>query len=135
MRVAAGSVRTACALLVLLAAGSGYLRATETLSLEANETLFCVMAAINAAGYDEGANLPDNSPLRKQLRDYLASQKIEVLPELKQYYRRHMQKNGLQDLSQFTSFAFAVTGPPDFGGRDGTWKSPPTLLRWTVSSP
>ena len=30
------------------------------------------MAAINAAGYDEGIDLPDNNPARKQLRDYLA---------------------------------------------------------------
>ena len=50
--------------------------AAETLQLDSNETLFCVMAAINAAGYDEGLNLPDNNPLRKQVRDYLATRQI-----------------------------------------------------------
>jgi len=113
---------------VLLAAGAGHLRAAETLSLESNETLFCVMAAVNAAGYDEGISLPDNSPLRKQLRDYLASRNIAVLPELKQYYRRHMQQNGLQDLSQFTSFAFSVTGPPDFAWKGRDVEVPPDAL-------
>ena len=52
------------------------------LELNSSETLFCVMAAINAAGYDEGIDLPDNNPARKQLRDYLAGQKIAVLPDL-----------------------------------------------------
>ena len=86
----------------------------ETLQLESNETLFCVMAAVNAAGYAEGVNLPDNNPLRKQIRDHLASMNIAVLPELKQYYRKHMQRTGTQDLSQYISWAFAVNGAPDF---------------------
>jgi tetratricopeptide (TPR) repeat protein len=121
--------QTALALvLILLFGAAGRARAAEALALESDETLFCVMAAINAAGYDEGLNLPDNSPLRKQLRDYLASQHIAVLPELKQYYRRHMQKNGLQDLSQFTSFAFSVTGPPDFGWKSRDVDIPPDAL-------
>lgn len=78
------------------------------------------MAAINVAGYDEGVNLPDNNPLRKQLRDYLAGKKIPVVPELKQYYRRHMKKTSTQDLSQYISWALSVTGAPDFAwkGRD-----------------
>ena len=100
----------------------------ETLQLESNETLFCVMAAVNAAGYDEGINLPDNNPLRKKVRDYLASQKIPVLPELKQYYRRHMQKTGTQDLSQYISWAFAVNGAPDFERKGRDVDVPPDAL-------
>src|SRR5438477_9363316 len=53
----------------------------ESLQLAANENLFAVMAAANAAGYDDGIALPDNSPLRQQLRDYLAKQNIPVLPD------------------------------------------------------
>lgn len=78
------------------------------------------MAAINAAGYDAGIKLPDNSPVRKQLRDFLAGQNIKVLPELKVFFRKHLQKTEAQDLNQYISFAFAVTGAPDFAwkGRD-----------------
>jgi tetratricopeptide (TPR) repeat protein len=114
-------------ILLFASPGSAH-AAAQALSLDSNETLFCVMAAINAAGYDEGMNLPDNSPLRKQVRDYLASKHIEVLPELKQYYRRHMQKTGLQDLSQFTSYAFSVTGPPDFAWKGRDVDIPPDAL-------
>lgn len=87
----------------------------ETLSLETNKNLFFVMAAVNAAGYDEGVDLPDNNPLRKQVRDYLASIRIEVLPDLKLFYRHHMRETGVQDLSQYISWALAITGAPDFG--------------------
>ncbi len=108
-----------CLLAALSLAGPARLSA-ESLQLESNKTLFFVTAAMNAAGYDEGINLPDNNPIRKQVRDYLASRKIAVLPELKTYYRRHMQKTGTQDLSQYISWTFSVTGAPDFAwkGRD-----------------
>ena len=106
-------------LAALVLAGPAHLRA-ETLQLESNELLFDVMTAINAAGYDEGINLPDNNPLRKKVRDYLAGRKLSVLPELKLFYRHHMQKSGVQDLSQFISFAFSVAPGADFAwkGRD-----------------
>ena len=121
--------RTACALVALLfSVGLARLRATETLVLDSNESLFCVMAAINAAGYDEGIKLPDNNPLRKQVRDYLATREIHVLPELKAYYRRHMQKTGVQDLSQYISYALSVTGAPDFTWRGRDVDVPPDAM-------
>jgi tetratricopeptide (TPR) repeat protein len=105
------------------------LRAADALSLDANENLFYVLVAMNAAGYDEGISLPDNSPLRKQLREYLAKQNIASLPELKQFYRRHMARPGpsagVQDLSQYISWALSVVGPPDFGWRTRDVEVPP----------
>ena len=84
---------------------------------------------MNAAGYDEGLNLPDNSVLRKQLREYLAKQNISGLPELKLFYRRHMASPGpyagVQDLSQYISWALSVTGPPDFAWRTRDVEVPP----------
>ena len=104
------------------------LHAAESTQLDANENLFAVLAAINAAGYDEGVALPDNSPLRGQLREYLAKQNIAVLPELKRFYERHRQKNGVQDLSQYISFALSVSGPPDFAWRTRDVEIPPDAL-------
>jgi tetratricopeptide (TPR) repeat protein len=100
----------------------------DNIQLGVNQNLFAVLAAINAAGYDEGLDLPDNNPLRAQLRDYLAQQKIEVLPALKQYYRKHMQRNGVQDLSEYISYALSVTGPPDFAWRTRDVDVPPDAL-------
>ena len=101
------------------------LRGAENLQLGASENLFAVLAAANAAGYDEGTALPDNSPLRQELREYLAKQNIPVLPDLTRYYRKHMQKNGLQDLSQYISYALSVTGPPSFAWRTRDVDVPP----------
>ena len=49
----------------------------------------------------KGINLPDNSPLRAQLRDYLAKQNIAILPELKRFYRRHMAGTGPRRAGSF----------------------------------
>lgn len=111
------------------------LRGAENLQLGANENLFAVFAAINAAGYDEGMALPDNNPLRAELRDYLSKQNIEVLPELKSYYRKHRQRNGLQDLSQYISYALSVTGPPDFGWRTRDVDVPPDAMALAEFTP
>ena len=111
------------------------LRAAENLQLSYSETLFDVLAAANAAGYDEGASLPDNSPLRQQLRDYLAKQNIQVLPELKTFYRKHMLKNGVQDLSQYISYALSVTGPPDFNWRTRDVDVPPDAMALSSFTP
>jgi tetratricopeptide (TPR) repeat protein len=106
-------------------AGLSGLRAADNLQLGANENVFIVLAAINAAGYDEGLNLPDNHPLRLELREYLAKQNIPVLGDLKSYYRKHMQKTGIADLAQYISYALSVTGPPTFEWRTRTVDVPP----------
>jgi tetratricopeptide (TPR) repeat protein len=112
------------ALICLLCAGKTF--GAESLQLEANENLFYVLAAINAAGYDEGIKLPDNSELRKQLRDYLAKQNIRSLPELKQFFQSNgRHKSASQDLAQYISYALSVTGPPDFAWRTRDVEIPP----------
>jgi tetratricopeptide (TPR) repeat protein len=111
------------------------LRAAENLQLSYSESLFAVLAAANAAGYDEGLNLPDNNPLRQQLREYLAKQNIPVLPELKTFYRKHMLKNGVQDLSQYISYALSVTGPPEFSWRTRDVDVPPDAMALSSITP
>lgn len=107
----------------------------DNIQLGANKNLFMVLAAINAAGYDEGLSLPDNNPLRLQLREYLSKQKIDVLPELKKYYRRHMLKNGVQDLSEYISYALSVTGPPSFAWTTRDVEIPPDALALAEFTP
>ena len=107
----------------------------ENLQLGSSENLFAVLAAINAAGYDEGLSLPDNSPLRRQLREELAKQNIPVLPELARFYRKHLPRNSLQDLSQYISYAFSVTGPPDFAWRTRDVDVPPDAMALSGFTP
>jgi len=111
------------------------LHAAESIQLDSNPNLFAVLAAINAAGYDEGVNLPDNSPVRKAVRDYLAKENIPVLPEMKEFYRRHKQKTAVQDLSQYISYALSIAGPPDFGWRVRDVEVPPDALPLSEFSP
>jgi tetratricopeptide (TPR) repeat protein len=111
------------------------LHAAENLQLGASENLFAVLAAINAAGYDEGIALPDNHPLRRELRDYLTKQKIPVLPDLARFYRKHLQRNGVQDLSQYISYALSVNAPPDFGWRTRDVDVPPAAMALAEFTP
>jgi tetratricopeptide (TPR) repeat protein len=92
----------------------------ERAQLDANPTLFAVMAAINAAGYDADAASPNNSPLRETIRKQLAGKRIPSLNALKLFYQEHRQTNATADLSQYVSFALSVNGAPGFEpkGRD-----------------
>ncbi len=85
--------------------------------LDANEVLFTVLAAINAAGYDAEIDSVSNSPERKAVREYLASQNLECLSELKRFVRDHKQKDPSAELSQYISYALAINGPPLFEPR------------------
>ena len=82
--------------------------------LDSNETLFYVLAAINAAGYDEQADSSTNSPLRGRVREYLAKQNLESLAPLKRFVRDHKLRSPAADLGQYISFALWSKGAPDF---------------------
>ncbi|HTA40865.1 MAG TPA: tetratricopeptide repeat protein [Bryobacteraceae bacterium] len=115
--------------------GLNALYGAENIQLGSNENLFVVLAAINAAGYDEGLQLPDNSPLRQQLREAISKQNIAVLPALRQFYRKHLQKNGVQDLSQYISYALSVTGPPGFEWKTRDVDVPPDAISLAEFTP
>ena len=82
--------------------------------LDASPTLFYVLTAINAAGYDEQIDSSTNSPLRLKLRQYLAKQDLKSVPPLRRFVRDHMPKNRASQLSQYISFALLSKGAPDF---------------------
>ena len=82
--------------------------------LDSSETLFYVLAAINAAGYDEQADSSTNNPLRARVRDYLAKQNFRSLAPLRRYVRDHKPRNPGGELTQYVSFALWSKGAPDF---------------------
>src|SRR6266404_2159369 len=68
---------------------------TEQLGqLDSSEALFTVMAAITAGGYNQDADSPTNSPLRKAIRDHFAAQILPSVDALRRYVRDHKPKNG-----------------------------------------
>ena len=82
--------------------------------LDASETLFTVLAAINAAGYDAEVDSNANSPVRKAVRQIVAERKPASLEDLKKFFAKHHQDNPDAELSQYISFALTLEGPPEF---------------------
>ena len=93
--------------------------------LDSNEALFTVLAAINAAGYDAEIDSLSNSPERKVVREYLASQKLDCLFALKRFVKEHKQRDPSAELSQYISYALAINGPPMFEPRYKNNMMPP----------
>lgn len=83
--------------------------------LDASPSVFAVLAAINAAGYDDAINSTAVHPLRKFVREQLQSkQSLPSLQELRKFYLAHSQADPGAELGQYVSFALATSGPPDF---------------------
>jgi TolA-binding protein len=82
--------------------------------LDADRTLFTVLAAINAAGYDTGANSAAAHPLRNFIREQLAAKDLPSIRAMTEFYKDHKHGDPSEDLAQYISFALSVGGPPDF---------------------
>ena len=88
--------------------------AAEQGQLDGSLSLFTVLAAINAAGYDAEIDSTSNSPVREAVRKELAAKSIPCLEELKRFVRDHHQADATAELSQYISFGLVVDGPPAF---------------------
>jgi len=97
--------------------------------LDASQTLFTVMAALNASGFDAGLDAPNSHRLRKQVREELARRQVSSLPAIRQFIAEHHQKDATAELSQYVSFALTVGGPPDFSTRKRDVEVPPDVIK------
>lgn len=88
--------------------------AAQQIVAEPNQTLFAVMAALNAAGYDAGADRLDQTPVRKAVREELAGRTLPSLEALREFYNAHRLADPARDLSQYISLALVLSGPPKF---------------------
>lgn len=82
--------------------------------LDSNPTLFALLAAANAAGYDTGIDSPTNSPLRLLVRDRLAKQKLTSIVPLRALLRDSRPKDPAAELNRYIEFSILSAGPPDF---------------------
>ena len=101
----------------------------ETGQLDASPTLFTVMAALNAAGFDAGLDSPNSHPLRKQVREEMARLDIPSLAAIRKFVAEHRQQDATAELSQYISLALALGGPPDFKQLKRDVEMPPDALR------
>jgi len=102
-------------------------RAAEQGQLDASPSLFSVLAAINASGYDADLDSAANHPLRLAVRRHLENRRPAVMAELGRFFREHKQGNPTAELSQYISFALSVDGPPDFKFRFQNYLLPPDV--------
>jgi tetratricopeptide (TPR) repeat protein len=82
--------------------------------LDGSQTLFTVLAAINAAGYDADLESNANSPVRQQVREAIAGKHLESVEALRKFFAAHQQREPGAELSQYISFALSLEGPPNF---------------------
>src|SRR4051812_17578358 len=83
--------------------------------LDYSPSLFTVMAALSAAGYNPEADAVSNHPLRKTVRDYFATrQTLPSVLALKRFVRDHKPKDPRSEFSQYVSYALLTSGPPYF---------------------
>jgi len=97
--------------------------------LDSSPTVFTVMAALNAAGFDTGLDSPNAHRLRKEVREELARREIPSLPAIRQFIAQHRRPDPTAELSQYISFALSVGNPPDFAMRSRDLDLPPEVLQ------
>jgi len=91
---------------------------TPKVTLETSETLFSVMAALNACGYNQESS--SSSPLRVEIRAELvrgaeaSSEVAGARDQLCQFYHDHRQAEAGLDLAQYISLALNLGNPPKF---------------------
>lgn len=88
--------------------------AQQAEQLKADIRMFSVMAAINAAGYDDGLGAASDSPARKALREDLSALDASVVTRLKTFFEQNRLQDPDLNLSQYISFALMCGEPPFF---------------------
>ena len=92
--------------------------------MDGNASLFAVLTAINAVGYDTGLDSPSAHPLRQKIRDYIAKKNPPSLVDLKKFYAGHPNLG----FSQYVSYALVLQGPPKFNYITNMKELPPEAL-------
>ena len=77
--------------------------------LDANEQIFCVLAALNAAGYDSGLGVDTGDRTREEVRATLARKNPPILPELRKFYvEQRVAGDPGVELGQYLSLALLL---------------------------
>jgi len=91
---------------------------SSKMSLDTNETLFSLLAAMNACGYD--ADLANSNPLRTQIRQEIAQTAATSQDAARartgfcRFYKDHQNVDPARDLAQFVSLGIFLSPPPTF---------------------
>lgn len=92
----------------------GLAQQAGNVSLQANEHIFVILAALNVAGYDAGLGSEVPSSPRLEARAWITSRSPEVLPTITRFYAGRHLEDPAADLGQYISLALLLGPPPDF---------------------
>jgi tetratricopeptide (TPR) repeat protein len=99
------------------------------ITLDTSETLFAVLTAMNACGYNVNLNISDAQRLNIRAevqRNLAASNEAQAtMTTMCEWYLAHKGKDAAHDLSQFVSLALYLQGPPHFLPRGKEDEMPP----------
>ena len=102
----------------------------SAITLDTNETIFSVLTALNACGYDEDLTISDatRSNIRAEVQRNLqdSDEAQTARSALCDYYQNHLAgKDVTRSLSQYVSLALYMDGPPHFLPRVKEEEMPP----------
>jgi hypothetical protein len=99
------------------------------ITLDTSETLFAVLTAMNACGYNVNLNISDAQRLNIRAevqRNLAASNEAQTaMTTMCDWYLAHKGKDAAHDLSQYVSLALYLQGPPHFLPRGKEDEMPP----------
>lgn len=102
--------------------------AAEQGQLDSSLSLFTILAAYHAARAPEQPWRAADESLREAIVAEILSRKPSTLPALKNFFEQHRQRDPVEDLSQYISFALSVHGPPEFKYRFLLNQLPPDVF-------
>jgi hypothetical protein len=101
---------------VLLCATFVSAQATPRLNLDNSSTVFTVLAAINACGFDDelSASLPLRDQIRSEMKHNIEKsvEAQDVVTRLCQFYNDHKLSDTSRQLAQYVSLALNLDAPP-----------------------
>lgn len=127
--------KTAGATVVLCCALTASAQNTESGQLDASPTLFTIMAALNATGYNADLASSMNSPLRNRVRAELAKEEIPSLAKIKAFIDRHPKQSDAEELAQYISFGLFTGPPPTFTFKTRDLDLPPEVRGMSELAP
>lgn len=102
---------------------------TTKIALDTSETLFSVLTAINACGYDY--ELGNSDPIRSQVRAdvgnviHQSAEAAAARDELCRFYKDKQQPDAAHELAQYVSLALSLSAPPQFSAASKASDLPP----------
>jgi tetratricopeptide (TPR) repeat protein len=86
-----------------------------SVNLSSSEQLFCVLAAINAAGYDAGLGTETGDNTREEVRGVISRGNAPVINDLRKFYAAHqVADDSGATLGEYVSLALLLGPPPNF---------------------